>query len=65
MRSQAIWHSVSLAVYFRHELYLKGPVNRGVLRCAGSGPYAIYLNGFLVGRGLGKEIAEDAVWEEF
>ena len=65
MRSQAIWHSASLAVYFRHELYLKGPVKRGVLRCAGSGPYAIYLNGALVGRGLGKEIAEDVVWEEF
>ena len=65
MRSQAIWHSASLAVYIRQELQLTGTVGRGELRCAGSGPYAVYLNGALLGRGLGGEMAAVAVWEKF
>lgn len=65
MRSQAIWHPAALAVEIRQELVLSGTVNGGVLRCAGSGPYAVYLNGELVGRGLGEEIAAVAVWEAF
>ena len=65
MRSQAIWHPAALAVQIRQELVLSGTVNGGVLRCAGSGPYVIYLNGELVGRGLGEGIAEVAVWEAF
>ena len=65
MRSQAIWHPASLAVYIRRELHLTGTVNGGELRCAASGPYAIYLNGILVGRGLGGAMAAVAVWEKF
>ena len=65
MRSQAIWHPTSLAVYIRQELLLTGTVNGGQLRCAASGPYAVYLNGTLVGRGLGGGMAAIAVWETF
>lgn len=65
MRSQAIWHPASLAVYIRQELLLTGTVNGGQLRCAASGPYAVYLNGTLVGRGLGGGMAAIAVWETF
>ena len=65
MRSQAIWHPTSLAVYIRQELLLTGTVNGGQLRCAANGPYAVYLNGSLVGRGLGGGMADIAVWEPF
>ena len=64
MRSQAIWHPAALAVQIRQELVLSGTVNGGVLRCAGSGPYVIYLNGELVGRGLGEGARARARLEE-
>ena len=65
MRSQAIWHPASQAVYIRQELQLTGTIHAGRLRCASSGPYAVYLNGHLVGRGLGGEMSAISVWEEF
>ncbi len=65
MRSQAIWHPAALAVYIRLEFHLTGAAAKGLLRCAASGPYEVYLNGERVGRGLGPAVAEVAVWEQF
>ena len=65
MRSQAIWHPAALAVYIRLEFHLTGAAASGLLRCAASGPYEVYLNGERVGRGLGPAVAEVAVWEQF
>ncbi|MCE2450511.1 MAG: hypothetical protein J4F35_19775 [Candidatus Latescibacteria bacterium] len=53
MRSQAIWHPAALAVYIRFEFHLSSAAAKGLLRCAASGPYEVYLNGERVGRGLG------------
>ena len=65
MRSQAIWHPAALAAYIRLEFYLSSAAAKGLLRCAASGPYEVYLNGERVGRGLGPAVAEAAVWEQF
>ena len=65
MRSQAIWHPAALAVYIRLEFYLNSAAAKGLLRCAASGPYEVYLNGERVGRGLGSAVAEVAMWEQF
>ena len=65
MRSQAIWHPAALAVYIRLEFYLNSAAAKGLLRCAASGPYEVYLNGERVGRGLGPAVAEVAMWEQF
>ena len=65
MRSQAIWHPAALAVYIRLEFHLSSAAAKGLLRCAASGPYEVYLNGERVGRGLGPAVAEVAMWEQF
>ena len=65
MHSQAIWHPVALAVYIRLEFHLSSAAAKGLLRCAASGPYEVYLNGERVGRGLGPAVAEVAMWEQF
>ena len=65
MSSQAIWHPAALAVYIRLEFHLSSAAANGLLRCAASGPYEVYLNGERVGRGLGPAVAEAAVWEQF
>ena len=65
MRSQAIWHPAALAVYIRLEFRLTSAAAKGLLRCAASGPYEVFLNGERVGRGLGPAVAEVAVWEQF
>lgn len=65
MRSQAIWHPAALAVYIRLEFHLTSAAAKGLLHCAASGPYEVYLNGERVGRGLGPAVAADSVWEEF
>ncbi len=65
MRSQAIWHPAALAVYIRLEFYMNSAAAKGLLRCAASGPYEVYLNGERVGRGLGSAVAEAAMWEQF
>ncbi len=65
MRSQAIWHPAALAVYIRFEFHLSSAAANGLLRCAASGPYEVYLNGERVGRGLGPALAEVAMWEQF
>ena len=65
MRSQAIWHSAALAIYIRLEFHLNSAAAKGLLRCAASGPYEVYLNGERVGRGLGPAVAEVAMWEQF
>ena len=65
MRSQAIWHPAALAVYIRLEFYMNSAAAKGLLRCSGSGPYEVYLNGERVGRGLGPAVAEVAMWEQF
>ena len=65
MRSQAIWHPAALAVYIRLEFYLNSAAANGLLRCAASGPYEVYLNGERVGRGLGPAVAEVPMWEQF
>ena len=65
MRSQAIWHPAALAVYIRLEFHLSSAAAKGLLRCAASGPYEVYLNGERVGRGLGPAVAEVPMWEQF
>ena len=65
MNSQAIWHSAALAVYIRLEFHLSSAAAKGLLRCAASGPYEVYLNGERVGRGLGPAVAEVSMWEQF
>ena len=65
MRSQAIWHPAAPAVYIRLKFHLSSAAVKGLLRCAASGPYEVYLNGERVGRGLGPAAAEVAVWERF
>ena len=65
MRSQAIWHPATLAVYIRFEFHLTSAAAKGLLRCSASGPYEVYLNGERVGRGLGPATAEVAMWEQF
>ncbi len=65
MHSQAIWHPAALAVYIRLEFHLTSAAAKGLLRCAASGPYEVYLNGERVGRGLGPAVAEVPVWEQF
>ena len=49
----------------RQIIKLSGTVNGGTLRCAASGPYAVYVNGVRVGCGLGPDVADVAVWERF
>ncbi len=65
MNSQAIWHPAALAVYIRLEFHLSSAAAKGLLRCAASGPYEVYLNGERVGRGLGPAVAEVPMWEQF
>ncbi|MDE2809209.1 MAG: hypothetical protein OXN90_12400 [Gemmatimonadota bacterium] len=65
MRSQAIWHPAALAIYIRLEFHLTSAAAKGLLRCAASGPYEVYLNGERVGRGVGPAVAEVAMWEQF
>ena len=65
MRSQAIWHPAARAVYIRLKFHLTSAAVKGLLRCAASGPYEVYLNGERVGRGLGPAAAEVPVWERF
>ncbi len=65
MNSQAIWHPAAPAVYIRLEFYLSSAAAKGLLRCAASGPYEVYLNGERVGRGLGPGVAEVPMWEQF
>ena len=65
MHSQAIWHPAALAVYIRLKFHLSSAAAKGLLRCAASGPYEVYLNGERVGRGLGPAVAEVAMWEQF
>ncbi len=65
MTSQAIWHPAALAVYIRLEFHLSSAAAKGLLRCAASGPYEVYLNGERVGRGLGPAVAEVPMWERF
>jgi hypothetical protein len=65
MNSQAIWHPAALAVYIRLEFHLNSAAAKGLLRCAASGPYEVYLNGECVGRGLGPAVAEVAIWKQF
>ena len=65
MNSQAIWHPAALAVYIRLEFHLHSAAAKGLLRCAASGSYEVYLNGERVGRGLGPAVAEVAMWEQF
>ena len=65
MRSQAIWYPAALAVYIRFEFHLSSAAAQGLLRCAASGPYEVYLNGERVGKGLGPAVAEVAMWEQF
>ena len=65
MRSQAIWHPAALAVYIRLEFHLSSAAANGLLRCAASGPYEVYLNGKRVGWGLGPAVAEVPMWEQF
>ena len=65
MRSQAIWHPAALAAYIRLEFHLSSAAAKGLLRCAASGPYEVYLNGERVGKGLGPAVAEVAMWEQF
>ena len=65
MSSQSIWHPAALAVYIRLEFYLNSAAAKGLLRCAASGPYEVYLNGERVGRGLGPAVAEVPMWEQF
>ncbi len=65
MNSQPIWHPAALAAYIRLEFYLTSAAAKGLLRCAASGPYEVYLNGERVGRGLGPAVAEVAMWEQF
>ena len=65
MSSQAIWHPAALAVYIRFEFHLTSAAAKGLLRCAASGPYEVYLNGERVGRGLGPAVAEVVMWEQF
>ncbi len=67
MKSEAIWHpqpQVSTPlVLFRQRLNLSAAVEGAVLRVAASGPFAVYINGQLVGRGLGAVATPTAVWE--
>ena len=65
MSSQAIWHPAALAVYIRLEFYMNSAAAKGLLRCAASGPYEVYLNGERVGRGLRPAVAEVPMWEQF
>ena len=65
MRSQAIWHPAAPAAYIRLKFHLTSAAVKGLLRCAASGPYEVYLNGECVGRGLGPAAAEVPVWERF
>jgi len=69
MRSEPIWHPsssrTSPRIYVKQRLSLSGAVDTGELRCACGGPFEVYVNGELAGRGLGPALAADAVWERF
>jgi hypothetical protein len=69
MRSEPIWHPsssrTSPRIYVKQRLSLSAAVEMGELRCACGGPFELYVNGELAGRGLGPALAADAVWERF
>ena len=69
MRSEPIWHPsssrTSPRIYVKQRLSLSGAVETGELRCACGGPFEIYVNGQLAGRGLGPALTAAAVWEQF
>ena len=69
MRSEPIWHPsssrTSPRIYVKQRLSLSGIVKTGELRSACGGPFEIYVNGELAGRGLGPTLTADAVWERF
>jgi hypothetical protein len=67
VNSQPIWHPSpgTGAAHFRQSLVVSGKVEEAAFRCAGCGPYEVYVNGRLAGRGLGAVVAQEAMWEHF
>ncbi|NKB66298.1 MAG: hypothetical protein GKR89_04485 [Candidatus Latescibacteria bacterium] len=69
MQDQAIWHGqrseAAPYVYLKQNFILSGPVAQAGLQSACSGPYALYCNGQLVGRGPGPEFVSASVWTEW
>jgi hypothetical protein len=69
MKSEPIWHphhqpSTPLLL-FRQRLNSSSAIDSAQMLAAASGPFAVYINGHLVGRGLGAAVAPVAVWECF
>ena len=66
MKSEPIWHPVASStlpyVYLRQCFALSSEVQAARLQCACSGPFEVYLNGRMVGRGLGPAITRKPVW---
>ena len=67
VKSQAIWHPhpqpSSPLTLFRQRLTLSAESSEGHVLAAASGPFAVYVNGELTGRGSGGDLAQGAVWE--
>ena len=69
MKSEPIWHphdqpSTPLLL-FRQRLNSSSAIARAHILAAASGPFAVYVNGHLAGRGLGSGETPVAVWEHF
>lgn len=66
MNAEPIWHPTAEIshIYLRHTLVLSATAT-GQLRCASTGPYQIFVNGQLLGRGQGPTLTGVPVWENF
>ena len=68
IRDEAIWHGrrseSAPYVYLKQNFILSERVAQASLQSACSGPYALYCNGKLVGRGPGLELVSGPVWTD-
>ncbi len=67
MIPEPIWYPGPVVpyVWIEQRLSLSGEVEAGWLQCAASGPYQLRVNGQLAGRGLGRSLTQEAMWEHF
>ncbi len=67
--SEAIWmppaRAPAVAVYTRHEFFVRDEPTDAWIRCAASAPFALRLNGEHLGFGQGPTLAPAPVWERF
>lgn len=65
LQAAPIWCGRAPFAYIGQRLKLSQPVQQARLQCAASGPFRLYVNGRLAGRGLGPTLTGRSMWEGF